>query len=68
MAVFDAAHAKLRAAPNHDVFVVLAFHEETAVDFADRLGPAMANVRARPEIANELVYTTVQHAAERVRR
>ena len=68
VAVFEAAHAKLRATPSHDVFVVLAFHEETAVDFADRLGPAMATVRTRPEIADELTYTTVQQAAQRVHR
>jgi hypothetical protein len=68
VSVFDAAHAQLHATPGRDVFVVLAFHEETAVDFADRLGLAMAAVRARPGLASELTYTTIQHAAERVRR
>ncbi len=68
VSVFEAAHARLHAAPGRDVFVVLAFHEETAVDFAARLGQAMTNVSARPEFADELTYTTIQHAAERVRR
>ena len=67
VSTFEAAHARLRAAPGRDVFVVLAFHEETAVDFADRLAQAIANVSARPEFADELTYTTIQHAAERVR-
>ncbi len=68
VAVFDAAHARLRSQPARDVFVVLAFHQETAVDFADRLGTAMTNVRARREIGDELTYATVQQAAERARR
>jgi hypothetical protein len=68
VAVFEAAHARSRKDPGRDVFVVLGFHLETAHDFAGRLGEAMEKVRGRPELADGLVFTTVESAAERARR
>ncbi len=65
--VFEAAHARLQKDPSHDVFVVLGCNQETAQDFAGLLGTAIASVRARPELANELVFTTVEKAADRAR-
>lgn len=67
VAVFEAAHARLRKEPGRDVFVVLGFHQETAHDFSGRLGEAIQKVRGRPELADGLVFTTVESAAERAR-
>lgn len=67
-AVFEAAHARLQKEPARDVFVVVGFHQETAEEFAPRLGEAMAKVRGRKELAGELEYVTVAAAAERARR
>ncbi len=60
---FEAAHAELRKTPARDVFVVLGFHQETAAEYAPRLGEALTQVRARPELAAALVFTTVEQAA-----
>lgn len=68
VAVFEAAHARLRDDPRRDVFVVVGFHQETAQDFAGRLREALDQVRARREIADELVFATVEDAAARARR
>jgi hypothetical protein len=65
--MFEAAHARLQKEPGRDVFVVLGFHQETAEEFAGRLGEALGKVRGRPELAGELVFTTVASAAERAR-
>jgi hypothetical protein len=67
IAVFDAAHARLQKDPSRDVFVVVGFHQETAHEFASRLRDAMQKLRARPELAGGLVFTTVEDAAERAR-
>lgn len=67
-AVFEAAHTRLQKDPGRDVFVVVGFHQETAHDFAGRLGEAMQKVRGRRELAGGLVFTTVEDAAERARR
>ncbi len=67
-AVIEAAHARLRANPARDVFVVLGFHQETAEDFGGRVREAIERVRARPELAADLVFTSVAAAAERARR
>ncbi len=66
VAIVDAAHARLRADPSHDVFVVLGFHEETAQEFGKRLSAAVRQVQARPELATELQFSTVEAAAARV--
>jgi hypothetical protein len=66
--VLEAAHARLQKDPGRDVFVVLGFHQETAPDFGGRVGDALAKVRARPELAAALVFTTVEEAARRARR
>jgi predicted deacetylase len=68
VAVFEAAHTRLQKDPGRDVFVVVGFHQETAHDFAGRLGEAMQKVRGRRELVGGLVFTTVEDAAERARR
>ena len=68
VAVLDAAHARLQQDPRRDVFVVLGFHLETAEDFALRLREALAKVRARSELAGELVFVSATSAAERAQR
>jgi len=67
VAVLEAAHGRLQQTPGRDVFVVLGFHLETAEDFSGRLSDALEKVRARPELAGELVFVTVGDAAERAR-
>ena len=67
IAVFDAAHARLQKDRSRDVFVVVGFHQETAHEFASRLRDAMQKLRARPELAGGLVFTSVEDAAERAR-
>jgi broad specificity phosphatase PhoE len=67
VAVFDAARARWQKDPSRDVFVVVGFHQETAHEFGGRLGEALKKVRARPELAGGLVFTTIEDAAERAR-
>ncbi len=62
--LFDAAHTQLHKDPEHDVFVMLGFHQETAQDFAGRITEAMGRVHARPELKDELFFTTVEKAGE----
>jgi hypothetical protein len=66
--VFEAAHARLHDDPRRDAFVVVGFHQETAQDFVGRLREALDNIRARRELADELVFSTVEDAAARARR
>jgi len=54
---FERARARLRSQPDRDVFVVLAFHLETAPDYAARLQEALAKVGA-------VQYVTIEEAAE----
>ncbi len=67
-AVLEDAHARLSQAPGRDVFVVLGFHQETADEFGGRVREGIEKARARPELAADLVFTTVEAAAERARR
>ncbi|HSK03172.1 MAG TPA: hypothetical protein VK932_18095 [Kofleriaceae bacterium] len=67
-AVLEEAHARLSQAPGRDVFVVLGFHQETADEFGVRVREGIERARARPELAADLVFTTVAAAAERARR
>jgi len=67
VALVEAAHARLQQAPRRDVFVVLGFHQETAGEFGGRLGEALQQLHARPELARALVFTTVEAAAIRAR-
>jgi hypothetical protein len=67
VAVFEAAHARLQHDPARDVFVVVGFHQETAPEFAGRLGEAMTKVRGRRELADGLVFATIEDAAQRAR-
>jgi hypothetical protein len=67
VAVFEAAHARLQQAPGRDTFIVLGFHLETAADFAPRVTEALAKVRGRKELADELDFVSVATAAERAR-
>ena len=68
VAAFEAAHTRLQKDPTRDAFVVIGFHLETADEFARRVGEALAKVRARPELAGELMFTSVEAAADRARR
>lgn len=67
-AVLEEAHALLKQAPGRDVFVVLGFHQETADEFGGRVREGIEKARARPELAADLVFTTVEAAAARARR
>jgi hypothetical protein len=67
-AVLEDAHARLAQAPGRDVFVVLGFHQETADEFGVRVREGIAQARARPGLAADLVFTTIAAAAERARR
>jgi hypothetical protein len=68
VAAFDAARARLLASPGRDVFIVLGFHQETADEFSGRLREALDTVRGRNDLADRLVFTTVEQAAARARR
>jgi hypothetical protein len=65
--LFDAADAALQKAPDRDVFVVLGCNQETAQDFAPRLGEALTKLHGRKELADRLLFTTVAKAAELAR-
>lgn len=64
---FEAAHAQLQQAPGRDVFVVLAFHQETAQEFAPRIAKAIAQLRANRQLAADVIFTTLDDAAELAR-
>ena len=64
--IFEAAHARLRKEPQRDQFIVLGFHQETAVEFGPRLRDAFQQINARPELTNDVVYATIEEAAKRV--
>jgi hypothetical protein len=61
--MFEAASERLTRDPEHDVFVVLGCNQETAQDFAGKLGEALDQVRGRAAIADRLLLTTVENAA-----
>jgi hypothetical protein len=60
---FEAAEARLQKAPTKDVFIVVGCNQETANDFAPRLGEAIAKLRATHPLADHLWFTTVEKAA-----
>lgn len=61
--ILERAGQRLRLQPGRDVFVVLAFHFETAAEYGGRIGQALDLAKARPELARELHFTTVEDAA-----
>jgi len=63
----EAARAKLDGDPHRDVFVVIGCNQETAQDFAARIGEAIQQLRGRPAIADRLLLTTVDKAAAMAR-
>lgn len=65
--VITRAHEQLVKDRGRNVFVVLAFHQETADEFGSRIFEALQRVRAKPEIAADLSFTTVEKAADLVR-
>lgn len=67
VAIFEAAHARLRQDPTHDQYIVLGFHQETSVEFGNRLREAFTQIRKRPELADGVSYMTIEQAATRVR-
>lgn len=67
VATVAGAHVRLQKAPEHDVFVVLALHLETAPDYAARIGEAVKSVRSNSKLADDLLFTTLDGAAEMAR-
>ena len=65
--LFEAAHKRLQADPDRDVFVVLGFHQETAPEFSPRIAQALAYIRKQPELYQRLAFSTLEAAAERAR-
>jgi hypothetical protein len=65
--VITSAHEQLEKDRTHNVFVVLAFHQETADEFGTRIFDAIQRIRAKPAIAADLTFTTIEKAAEIVR-
>jgi hypothetical protein len=65
--LFESAYARLQKTPDRDVFVVIGCNQETAQDFAGRIGEAIAQLRSRGALADRLVLTTVADAAARAR-
>lgn len=63
VAIFDAAETRLARDPQHDVFVVLGFHQETGDDFASRMKAALTTVRSRATLNKLIVFKTVEEAA-----
>ena len=63
---FDAAQARLRKDPTHDQFIVLGFDQETAADFAGRLGEAYRQVQQSPG-AEHIEFMTIEQAAKAAR-
>jgi hypothetical protein len=59
----EAAEARLQRAPTKDVFIVIGCNQETANDFAPRLGEAITKLRATHPLADHLWFTTVEKAA-----
>ncbi|MDX2091902.1 MAG: hypothetical protein SFX73_28830 [Kofleriaceae bacterium] len=60
--VLDAAVARLQRNPDRDVFVTIALHQETCVEFAAVVSKALVAARARHGAATFL-FTTVEKAA-----
>jgi hypothetical protein len=61
-AVFDAAAERLKADPSHHVFVTIALHQETAAEYAKRVGDAIDAARVR--IGHDaFIFVTVEKAA-----
>jgi hypothetical protein len=65
--IFESAHAGLTVEPTRDQVVVLAFHLETAPEYAALLRDALASIRRREDLAGELAFFTVDQAAELAR-
>jgi len=65
--IVHAAHRRLRATAERDVFVVLGCHLETAADYAGRLAEAVAKLRVDQDLVGDLVFTTIDAAAELAR-
>ncbi len=68
VAAIARAGDRLAAAPTRDVFVVLGFHLETAPEYAARLADALDAVRARPDLAAHLTFTTIETMGAIARR
>ena len=66
VAIFEAAHARLGKDPTRDQYIVLGFHQETSVEFGNRLREAFAQIRQRPALA-QVTFMTIEQAAVQVR-
>lgn len=60
--VVDSAVARLQRDPDHDVFVTVALHQETAAEFAPVVAKAFKAARTRHG-AETFLFTTVEKAA-----
>jgi hypothetical protein len=58
----EAADARLQRAPDRDVFVILCCNQESAQEFAGRLGEAIDQLRGHHLLAEHLLFTTVEKA------
>lgn len=67
VALVEAAAARLDKDPDRDVFVVIGCNQETAQEFAGRIGDAIAKLRDQRSIADRLLLTTVDKAAAMAR-
>lgn len=61
--LFEAAGDQLQKAPDRDVFLVVSCNQETAQDFAGRLGEAIDRARDMDRLSDRLLFTTVEKAA-----
>jgi hypothetical protein len=64
VAAFDAAYTRLQAAPDRDVFVVLAFNLESAEAMVPRIRAALDTVQ-RQHASETMLFSTIRHVAER---
>lgn len=66
-AIFGAASAKLDGDPTRNVFVTLAFHQETCEHFGSRLMEGIVHAQRTPAIADRLTFVTVEAAGRMAR-
>jgi predicted deacetylase len=67
VALVEAAAARLQKEPDRDVFVVIGCNQETAQEFAGRIGDAIASLRDQRSTADHLLLTTIDKAVAMAR-
>ncbi len=63
--LFIRAQAALARQPQTSVYIVLAFHQETAGDFAPEISDALHAVRQQAGLSKDLVFVTIEQMARR---